>query len=334
MADRTDQELVAGARGSSVTADLLYDREGGLFHTLGEGPIADHLAEGEQPHHLLQNRKGGLTVESTEGSIEVPPDRRYRAFCLVTDRRLIFLVGGADGDERTVVPYGVVTNVSRSGGLLHDTLDVNTGADRYVFPCEKSVSDRELDAAVAYVDERVAAADDADAVGEDDPEDAGAVQRVRRLVADAEGTGVTVESLRAHDDAVLGRLAEDEAVHYLVTGAGNRGIELETPEGVERWGQADAGLVDSLNQLDRENLTVVTDRRVLALLPRTTDTVARAVGYDELRAVTVEREEGRYPRLVLDGDDRVMRLELRPDACDAEGLAADVRRWAGLATEE
>jgi hypothetical protein len=333
MTDHTDRdgELVAGARGSSVTADLLYDRDGGLFHTLGEGPIAEHLAEGEQPHYLLQNRKGGLTVESTEGSIEVTPDRRYRAFCLVTDRRLIFLVGGADGDERTVVPYGAVTNVSRSGGLLHDTLDVNTGADRYVFPCEKSVSDRELDAAVAYVDERVAAAADA---GEDDPEDAGAVQRVRRLVETAEGTGVSVESLRAHDDAVLERLAEGEAVHYVVEGAGNRGIELETLEGTERWGQADAGLVDSLNQLDRENLTVVTDRRVLALLPRTTDTVAHAVGYDELRAVTVEREEGRYPRLVLDGDDRLLRLELRPDACDVERMTADIRRWAGLASEE
>jgi hypothetical protein len=331
MGDSTERKLVAGARGSSVTADLLYDREGGLFHTLGDGPIAGHLAENEQPHYLLQNRKGGLTVESTEGAIEVTPDRRYRAFCLVTDRRLIFLVGSADGDERTVVPYGAVTNVSRSGGLLHDTLDLNTGADRYVFPCEKSVSDRELDAAVAYVAERVAAADGVD---EDRPEDAGAVRRVRRLVEDAEGTGVTVESLRAHDDAVLERLGGEEAVHYVLEGAGNRGIELETPEGIERWGQADAGIVDSLNQLDRENLTVVTDRRVLALLPRTTDTVARAIDYDELRAATVEREEGRYPRLVLDGDDRVLRLELRPDACDAERLVADIRRWTGLATEE
>ncbi|MFB6111389.1 MAG: PH domain-containing protein [Halobacteriaceae archaeon] len=300
------EHLAAAARGDSVTQSRLIDDGGGAFGGLAEGAILDHIEHGEQPHYILTSRTGGVRAETPEGTITRTSDRRRRSYCVVTDGRILFLLSRSDGDDRISVPYAAMTNIETSTGLLRKEVSVNTEASRYVFAPERTVSDDEFDAAMTYARERLHAAErDTASV------DAGGIDEIRELVIEAADESVTLERLRAHDDLLLGALREAEQPQYILTGSGSRGIEvLVDGELAVQAGGAGEGVLESLDRLDRNTLTMVTDQRLVAVVPKTSGVARQVINFEDIVAVEID-ESGQTPALQVRTDHRTCRFGVR-----------------------
>lgn len=135
----------------SRVVDLLDDDE--LLHTtvrdgplvfggrlLADGPAAAHLGT-ESPRYLLWNKRAGLTIEHDDGSqTRHKPDENYRALAVVTDARLVVIVGQAGGDVVETLSHTAVVEARvsrrRFRNLLTGRLVVETlSGDRWEFPC-------------------------------------------------------------------------------------------------------------------------------------------------------------------------------------------------------
>lgn len=98
-------------------------RGGFLSHGyLAEQPATELLDADEALQYLLTNRKRGITVDGTESAQQFKPDSNYRTVVVVTDRRLLALVGRDSGDEQFSVSLSgiseIETTTSRRTGQL------------------------------------------------------------------------------------------------------------------------------------------------------------------------------------------------------------------------
>lgn len=98
-------------------------------------PLQGYLYDAEQPRFCLRNRWKGVTVENNEGTERHRPDRGYAGLALITDCRLLFVIGRDSGDQSITVPYTNVEAVRNESTLLGETLIVETDASTYRFPC-------------------------------------------------------------------------------------------------------------------------------------------------------------------------------------------------------
>lgn len=127
--------------------DLTADDEGILQRTEPRGllsggrlcaaPLASHLADGEEGRYLARNRSAGLTMSGPDEEQTIEPDRGYRAFALLTDRRILFVAGQEGGDEAVSLPLADVIDVDvESAGVLSSQLVIEAADGRtYAFPC-------------------------------------------------------------------------------------------------------------------------------------------------------------------------------------------------------
>lgn len=114
-----------------------------------EDTPASHLGE-ESPRYLLWNKTAGLEIDRSDGpTVRREPEENYRAVAVVTDARLLVVLGRAEGDAVESLPYADVVEASvESAGLLTDSLVLETlSGDRWRFSCRGTV-----DSVAAYVD--------------------------------------------------------------------------------------------------------------------------------------------------------------------------------------
>ncbi len=105
---------------------------------LADQPAIAYVSDGETAEYVVTNRKQGIVVER-DTTRHVLPDSRYDTVVVVTDRRLIALVGKLGGDERFTLEFTALTRVEtdsdhRTGELiLHrddgSTWRIHTEAD-------------------------------------------------------------------------------------------------------------------------------------------------------------------------------------------------------------
>lgn len=115
---------------------------------LEDAPVT-HLGE-ESPRYLLWNKTAGLEIDRPDGStVRREPGENYRAVAVVTDARLLAILGRAEGDAVESLPYTDVVEASvESAGLLTDSLVLETlSGDRWRFSCRGTV-----EPVAAYVD--------------------------------------------------------------------------------------------------------------------------------------------------------------------------------------
>jgi len=149
---------------------------------------------------------------------------------------------------------------------------------------------------------------------------------VQSLVNQAEGPGVTAERLRIDDGVVLHSLDEGEIPHCLVKGAGWRGIEVETGDEIERTGQKGAGMMETFNnKLTVPNLTIATDKRLLALHPLRTGTDEYTIPYDSIDNVSIDRGWTKR-RIQVTTRSRTYYFEVKGGDHDKISLAVDYIR--------
>lgn len=123
LTDGQDHDIL-----QTTEADGLF---GGTY--LDGQPLGQYLDEDEQPKYVLRNKKSGVTIDG-ERSLE--PDSEFQAFALVTDLRIIFVVGKQGGDDSLTLRLPDIVEVSTESGLRKSTLSIETLTDEvWLFPC-------------------------------------------------------------------------------------------------------------------------------------------------------------------------------------------------------
>lgn len=139
--DRDPAALAAAARGEIDTALFTKTGRGELAAEsyLADRPPVSYLRDGERPQYLLPGES--LTVRRHDGAVAIPDDRAgvytteggYRAAVLVTDERIVFLVGQSTGDDVVVLPFWRVAAADGESRQTNERLTITDDRYDYVF---------------------------------------------------------------------------------------------------------------------------------------------------------------------------------------------------------
>ena len=199
-------------------------------------PLSAYLAEGEVGRYLAVNKSAGLEIAGQEGDRTVEPAGNYRTVALLTDRRLLFVAGGDEGDETVALPLADVIDVEvGSAGMLAEQLVIEGADERtYRFPCRG-----DLEALAGTVRDDAAAWSHAERLLEDADHDVG---RARERLGMGE-YDVAIEALDAAETRWQEALESLESVHEAaVAGLAERvDVRREMAAAVRRRIRAEAG---------------------------------------------------------------------------------------------
>lgn len=235
----------------------------------------------------LTNTQSGVTRERDGEAETIEPLADLGAVAAVTDRRLLFLVGGAGEDDRdhaVSIPHEEVAGVETSEELLTGELVVTTGAGAVWRFTAREPAD--LAEAAAYLDERAAGA-----------------EHVRRAVREARDYREAAES--ATDVGVTADRYDDAVAAY------RDAVALRTAPGVE------AGI--TAETLREEVLTAV-EAAIETHLTRARE--ARSRGNWELQAGD-EATAHRHLATALESFQRAHELASETPPGDAEAIATE-----------
>jgi hypothetical protein len=173
------RRLVDAAETGTVTESLLVggDEYTGEVFLYGDAPI-QRLAAGEQPHAMLFNDMKGVGVGSKRDT--VTPEGSARSVFLVTDDRVLLLVGQQDGDWTRSIPLADVTGAAYHTGFMKHRVVVDTRDARYHLWVDASYEERDLEATVALLEagSEQAGGDATPSTAAEDGRQAGAGRRV------------------------------------------------------------------------------------------------------------------------------------------------------------
>jgi len=171
--------------------------------------LSAFLGGNERLRWSLTNTRSGVTRERDGEETTVEPPAEYGAVAAVTDKRVLFLVGGAGEDGRdhaASIPHEEIAGVEAVEELLTSRLVVTTGASAIWRFTAREPAD--LADAASYLAER--------ATGDD---------HVRRALSEARDRRDAARS--ADDDATTADRYDDAVSAY------RRAVRLRTAPGVE-----------------------------------------------------------------------------------------------------
>lgn len=154
------EAMVERARGDSVTETKLTRVGNRMVRqgTLEDRPVVDYLREDEQPHHILFASNHEFGFDGEDHAVNT----LYWQTLVVTDQRLLVLVGDNGGDTGEVIPYETIDPYSldaRSDSITHDELRLVAGGVECEFEVHSKIGIDELRAAAEYIRKRAANAD-------------------------------------------------------------------------------------------------------------------------------------------------------------------------------
>ncbi|MFC7251136.1 hypothetical protein ACFQJ5_14975 [Halomicroarcula sp. GCM10025324] len=141
--------------GGSYPDVLTSTGQGGFLSTgyLREKPAVSAIEADETPQYVITNSKNGVTVESDGTTEHIRPGSGYQTIAVLTDRRVVVLVGGTDsdgGDRQFAVPFAEIETVDSDSSLRHGRLTFyRAGGTRWYIHCERDG----LEAVTRYLDD-------------------------------------------------------------------------------------------------------------------------------------------------------------------------------------
>ena len=131
-------DLTTGGADSEALTDTAVSGRLRTEQLLSGDPLAERLDGNEEPKYLLRNKKSGLTVATEGESRTMEPDDQFQALALVTDVRVLFAIGTADGDRTVSVSHSEMVQAKRSDEGFRTTALVIETIDgrRWTFPCK------------------------------------------------------------------------------------------------------------------------------------------------------------------------------------------------------
>lgn len=148
----------ASAQCATARGAMSYDRSDretlGDDH-LAERPVRSYLGDDETVEAAFSNARVGVTKRVDGGTERIEPGAEYGSLAVLTEGRVIFLVGQADGDDVTSVPYVEFAGVEVRTETLTRTFVVETVAGAtWEFTVREANA---LDDAVSYLSSAVPA---------------------------------------------------------------------------------------------------------------------------------------------------------------------------------
>lgn len=149
------RQVAEASSHDGVTAELLggTGRYSTTFY-LYDQPAVAYLETDEHVHFGFYNEMKGVGVGGPTDTYS--PDNGGISIVLVTDRRVLALVGREDGDHELSMHYDTVTDASMETDGLHDRLIVETVSDTYHCWINTRCCDEDLEQAVATIHDRMA----------------------------------------------------------------------------------------------------------------------------------------------------------------------------------
>lgn len=136
------KDIVENANGDSVTEGRLFEKSARIVKRLKTDPIIDYLSADEQPHYIFSGQKTGMKIMFRGEEEVVSPSSGYHAFLVVTDKRLVTLVGQEDGDEEITISYDEIRGLRIDNrGKVEAGLETESGY--YVFHTNDKKNDWE-----------------------------------------------------------------------------------------------------------------------------------------------------------------------------------------------
>ncbi|PSP61448.1 hypothetical protein BRC73_01320 [Halobacteriales archaeon QH_7_66_37] len=131
-------DLTTGGADREALTDTAVSGRLRTKQLLSGAPLAERLDGDEEPKYLLRNKKSGVTVATEEESRTMEPDDQFQALALVTDVRVLFAIGTADGDRTVSVSHSEMVQAKRSDEGFRTTALVIETIDgrRWTFPCK------------------------------------------------------------------------------------------------------------------------------------------------------------------------------------------------------
>lgn len=145
------RRLAASASTDTVTERLLLggNEYSGEMYLYDAAPI-DRLDDTEQPHATLFNDRKGVGVGSKRDT--VTPNAGGKSVFVVTDRRLLLLVGKPEGDWSQSVPLEEVTGAEYSTGIMKHRVMVSTPSTQYHLWINADYDESTLDAVASLLE--------------------------------------------------------------------------------------------------------------------------------------------------------------------------------------
>ncbi|QLH80001.1 hypothetical protein HZS55_13330 [Halosimplex rubrum] len=137
---------------ASVTVGVLAGREEAFPEGRLHRPPVARLDGTEAPAYVLTNEKRGIGLGTKRNTTKPAGDRG--TVIVVTDRRTLCLVGGAEEDSVVEVPHDAVVAASYHTGLLANRFVLRTPRKQYHCWAKRSTNESLLAAAAEYVEER------------------------------------------------------------------------------------------------------------------------------------------------------------------------------------
>ncbi|MEF8784833.1 MAG: restriction endonuclease [Haloarculaceae archaeon] len=124
--------------------ELVTSASGGLFDTqyLSEDPPETYLKPYEQPQYALRNKKSGVSIGNAGSDRTQRPDGDHQALAVVTDCRVLYLVGRASGDHFESVRHDEIVEArAEKSGFMKSVLLIETvDGEQFRFACRGDVS--------------------------------------------------------------------------------------------------------------------------------------------------------------------------------------------------
>jgi hypothetical protein len=243
---------------------------------LAGAPVTETVGPDEQVRYALVSKRGDVTVERDGETTEHSAGRGYRTVTVVTDVRLLVVVGGDDGgDDRVVsIPVEAIDSVETHQSFLSGGLRIETaGGEEWSIPCKG-----DLDGVVEFV--RTATR---------------AWRRADRFAAEAGDLLDDAERTLESGDTDAAFAALDEA-EEMVVGGRDRLAEYDVGSRVPEM----AGLTDCSERIDalrrRAHATVGDAARRQARTARDVD------DYEDAVAAYADARDAYERALTYDGD--------------------------------
>jgi len=154
-----DVESISKQSKGNVDQSLLKGTgSGGMLSTgyFKDKSLINRLHDGERVEYALQNLSKGITVGNEDSADTIIPHSSYRTVLLVTDERLLYVVGQKAGDKTFSVWFKHIQDVEVSHGVLKDRIVVQTDGETYDMYTRKGGSLEEASRHISELSEKKA----------------------------------------------------------------------------------------------------------------------------------------------------------------------------------
>jgi hypothetical protein len=132
-------DTIADGAESNVDKGLLRRTGTGGWVRSGyfpDGPLIDHLEDGEVLHHTLSNLTKGVVIDwanptRTDKQEEIEPATNYRTAALITNERTVFVVGQEDEEQVHEIPHSNLQTANTKVGFFKDKLVLDAVDAKY-----------------------------------------------------------------------------------------------------------------------------------------------------------------------------------------------------------